>query len=279
MKSNDRNVSMRAKPNHAEDKSSRSTRTWDALKLAMMLSCAALLGSVAHAQQSFEKLAGVWRIEKPLHTARTIDGKEPPLKAEALKKYREHIAARKQGDTSFDSATWCSSVGMPRIMFIDSPFEIMVQPPYVAFMHEWNWWARVVYLEGALATEPAPGAVSAPTSGGRMLDPSAARDLPGPMGLSQGQWDGDTLVVETTHLIDLTLIDSAGLPHSDNLKLTERLRLRSPNVLENRIRVEDPDVFTQPWETLVTYRRQRNTQLQEDVCLDRIQNGSPAVKG
>lgn len=250
------------------------------LKLAVMLGFAAMAGRVADAQP-YEQLAGVWRIEKPLYTARTIDGKEPPFKPEAAEIYREHIAARKQGDSSFDSATWCASVGMPRMMFIDSPFEIMVDLPYVAFLHEWNWWARVIYMDGALSTAPAasPAPGSGPPGGGRMLDPSAARDLPGPMGLSQGRWEGDTLVVETTHLVDLTLIDSAGIPHSDNLKLTERLKLRGPNVLENRIRIEDPDVFTQPWETLVTYRRQRNVNIEEDVCLDRIQDGSPAVKG
>lgn len=98
------------------------------------------------------------------------------------------------------------------------------------------------------------------------------------MGLSKGKWEGDTLVVETGRLSHLTLIDSAGMPHSDDFKLTERIRLRSPDVLENRIRIEDPGVFTQPWETMVTYKRQRDATIEEDVCLDRIKTGAPAVK-
>lgn len=202
------------------------------------------------------ELTGIWHIDKPVAALHTANGGEPPLRAEAANRYRTHIAERRHADTSFDSATWCASVGMPRIMTINSPFEIVVRPPYVALLHEWNWWARVVYLDGALA---------------------GGDEQPGPMGLSVGRWEGDTLVVETSHLIDSTLIDNSGLPHSEALKLTERLRLRSSDVLEDRLRFEDPQIFTQPWEAVLTYRRQR-ADIHEDVCLDRIKAGEPAVK-
>lgn len=255
---------------------SRGSNIW--AKFLLSLNCIVAVGA-AHAQDH-SKFAGIWRIEKPVFAVRTVDGKEPPLKPAAQKIYREHIAARRRGDTSFDSATWCAAVGMPRILFIDYPFQIMLGSKHVAFMHEWNWWARVVYLEGALAAAPqaqpsGTPAASAPPAFG---PPQARADLPGPMGLSKGKWQGDTLVVETTHLIDSTLLDSAGLPHSDDLKLTEQLRLRTPDVLENRIRIEDPAIFSQPWETVVTYRRQSNTVIKEDVCLDRMKTGAPALK-
>jgi len=259
----------------------------------LMLTVTALGSLQVNAQsQSQSQLAGVWLIEKPISALRTLEGKEPPLKAEAAKQYREHLAARKRGDTSFDSATWCASVGVPRIMFINYPFEIMVRPQYVGFLHEWNWWARIVYLNGALsdspanATGPPPGAgppsgagppPQGPPGGGPPMMLSAS-NAPGPTGLSKGRWDGDTLVVETTQLDDSKLLDNAGLPHSSQLKVTERLRLTSPDVLENRVRLEDPATFTQPWETIVSYRRQRDAIIQEDVCLDRIKTGAPAVK-
>lgn len=219
---------------------------------------------------SQERLAGVWRIERPILAVRTVDGKEPPLKPEAAAVYRQRIEARKRGDRSFDSATWCASVGMPRMMWINYPFEIMVSPQHITFLHEWNWWARIVYLGDALAAPAAtPGAPESP------LENTV---LPVPMGLSKGHWEGETLVVQTTELLNSTLLDSAGMPHSGQLKLIERIRLRSPDVLEDRIRIEDPATFTQPWETVVTYRRQRNTDIQEDVCLDRIKAGAAAVK-
>jgi hypothetical protein len=96
------------------------------------------------------------------------------------------------------------------------------------------------------------------------------------MGLSRGKFAEDTLFIETTGLRDTTLIDNSGLPHSDALKITETLRLKNANVLENRLRIEDPQTFTQPWEMVVTYRRQESD-LKEHVCLDHIKTGKSAV--
>lgn len=168
-------------------------------------------------------------------------------------------------------------------MTINSPFELVVRPPYVAFMHEWNWWARVVYLDGAVPEKPKAGAMMSPPGPppGGVIGVSAAEranfsEATGPMGLSVGKLQDDTLVIETSALRDWTLIDNSGLPHSDALKITETLRLRSPDVLENRLLIEDPKTFTQPWGTVVTYRRQE-ADIQEDVCLDRIKSGQAAV--
>lgn len=263
-------------------------------RLVLAFGVMALIGLNANAQ-SASQLAGIWQIAQPVFALRTLEGKEPPLKPEAAKVYAKRLAARKQGDTSFDSATWCASVGVPRIMLINYPFEIVVRPPYVALLHEWNWWARVVYLEGALADSSGGPAAGPPPQGPPPGPPSGASSGPpgegppgggpppssnGPssMGLSKGRWEGDTLIVETTKLDDSKLLDNAGLPHSAALKVTERLRLRNADVLENKIRIEDSATFTQPWETLVTYRRRNDTTIQEDVCLDRIKTGAPALR-
>jgi hypothetical protein len=99
-----------------------------------------------------------------------------------------------------------------------------------------------------------------------------------PTGFANGRWEGDVLVVETDHLAATTLLDGAGMPHSNQLKLVERIRLTSPDALENRIRFEDPGTFTAPWETVLTFRRQTGATPVEDVCLDRLQTGEPAVR-
>lgn len=222
--------------------------------------------------RSKEQFAGIWHVEKPVFAARTVEGNEPPLKPEAARLYRAHMAARKQGDTSFDSATWCAGLGMPRLMFIDHPFQIMLDTPYVVFMHEWDRWVRVVYMEGALSENARAFALGFGKTG------LPAGDIDGPMGLSRGRWEGDTLVIDTTLLTASTLIDGAGLPHGGALKLTERLTLRQDDVLENRIRIDDSEIFTRPWEMVTTYRRQHDAIIREDVCLDRIREGMPAVK-
>jgi hypothetical protein len=84
-------------------------------------------------------------------------------------------------------------------------------------------------------------------------------------------------MINTVGLMHETLMDSAGLPHSDELVMTEHLRLRDDNTLENRIRFEDPLTFSRPWETVVTYHRQAGARLKEDVCLDRIKQGLPPI--
>jgi hypothetical protein len=66
------------------------------------------------------------------------------------------------------------------------------------------------------------------------------------VGFSTGRWEGDTLVVETTHLSPATITNN-GLSHSDKVKVLERFRLadggkalvatqefEDPEVLENR---------------------------------------------
>jgi hypothetical protein len=244
------------------------------------------------------QLDGIWRIEKPVFAVKTLDGKAPPLKPEAAKLYAAHQSARKAGDTSFDSATWCASVGMPRILFIDYPFQLVVREPYVAFLHQWNWWTRIVYLDGALSKEVAAGGAADTGRGARRGGPGggtpagsapagapdaprapiASKEAVGPMGLSKGRWEGDTLVIDTDTLGHLTLLDGAGMPHSQALKITEHVSLRSRDVLVDRIRIEDPETFTAPWETQVTYKRQPGGVIEEDVCLDRIKNRQPAVR-
>ena len=78
---------------------------------------------------------------------------------------------------------------------------------------------------------------------------------------------------------DNTLLDSAGLPHSESLKVTEKVRLLDNGAtLENRITIDDPETFTQPWETVVRFKKlPKGTEIKEDICLDRLDAGKPAV--
>jgi hypothetical protein len=226
------------------------------LGIAAVLIAQCTVIGVAHAQ-SHPDLAGVWLITKPVFEVKTVDGATPPFLPGVEKTYRQRIAARHAGDISFDQSTWCASVGIPRLMFIPYSFEIVERPNRVAFLYTWNWWARTVDMSGAKLD------VLTPTS----------------MGVASGKWDGNSLVVETKGLEESTLIDSAGMPHSGEITVTERLSLKDPNVLEDRIKIDDPKTFTGPWDTLVTYQRKPGGQVQEDVCLDRIRAGKPAVMG
>ena len=87
------------------------------------------------------------------------------------------------------------------------------------------------------------------------------------MGESVGHWEGDTLVVETGNFNDKTWLDRRGLPHSNQLRLVERIRRSNDNELTIDITVQDPVAYTEPW----TARRVFDTvdwRLEENICLD-----------
>jgi hypothetical protein len=78
------------------------------------------------------------------------------------------------------------------------------------------------------------------TDGRRHLPASAPHTK---VGDSIGHWEGDTLVVDTTHLSESTITNN-GLNHSDNVRMTERFWLSADGkTLMARQEFEDPDVL------------------------------------
>lgn len=220
---------------------------------------AALICGVASAETAPD-LTGVWRLDgafKPELT--TIEGRTAPLLPQAAALYGQRKAKYAAGDRSFDKAsTICVSPGMPRMMSLPYPFQIVQGSKQLAFLFEWNGRHRVVDLSGAPPEPP---------------------DL-FYMGTASGRIEGDTLVIETRGLVDTSLLDASGMPHSDQLQLTERYRLTNGGAtLVNEITVEDPQTFSQPWKTRITYKRMpRGTEIQEDVCRERVPKGGPAFE-
>jgi hypothetical protein len=88
------------------------------------------------------------------------------------------------------------------------------------------------------------------------------------MGDSRGHWDGDTLVVDTIHFNDRTWFDRAGNFHSEDLHVVERYALTDADHINYQVRIEDPKVFTRPWNmSMVLYRRtEKDVQLLDYEC-------------
>ena len=67
------------------------------------------------------------------------------------------------------------------------------------------------------------------------------------LGHSIGWYEGDTLVVDTTHITAGWSIGPGGPPHSDRLHVIERYRvIEDGRLLEQAVTVEDPLTLTQP---------------------------------
>ena len=66
-------------------------------------------------------------------------------------------------------------------------------------------------------------------------------------GRSVGEWDGDTLVIETTSFNEDFWFTNGGLPHTDQLTLTERFTRPDFDTLTYEVTVDDPAAYTRAW--------------------------------
>jgi hypothetical protein len=165
-----------------------------------------------------------------------------PYRPEALAKKKENEA----NWLALDPVVKCFLPGLPRATYMGFPFEIVQSPQYVAFTYEFDFASRVVNI-GMKSKAPVDSW----------------------MGWSSGSWDGDTLVVDVTGMVEDTWFDRAGDYHSDALHLTERYTPSGPNSLLYEVTVDDPKVYTRPWKmSMPLYRRlDKNIQLLEYNCV------------
>ena len=148
---------------------------------------------------------------------------------------------------SNDPVYRCRPPGVPRIYAQPAPFEIFQFSDRVVIVYEFQHHVRQIFTDGRARTEGRPASW---------------------MGEPLGRWEGDTLIVESTNFNDMTWIDRRGLPHSDQLRVTERFRRESDDRLVVDIRVEDATAFTEPW-TVQRVFDSVNWTIQESVCVDR----------
>ncbi|MEO8256338.1 MAG: hypothetical protein ABI868_03245 [Acidobacteriota bacterium] len=88
-------------------------------------------------------------------------------------------------------------------------------------------------------------------------------------GYSVGHWEGDTLVVETTGLMDDGWLDVRGSPITNAGKITERFRRVKYGYIELEETIDDPKVYTKPFTAKLNWRLNPDTQLIEFVCIDK----------
>lgn len=216
--------------------------------LAAATTAAGLLGAVsAHAATAaaHPDFTGLWRVQAFTPAIKTDKGAAPPLKPEAKAVYDQRVADRAAKRVK-DPIDACLPHGVPRLMFAPYPMMILQANGQLDIIQEANHTTRLVYI------------------GQPPVDP----DDPKWLGDSTGHWQGKTLVIDTINNDHRTWLDAAGLPHSDDMKVTERLSLAPDGkVLTDAITIDDPKTYTAPWTTTVRYNRQPGQMaLNENVC-------------
>ena len=56
------------------------------------------------------------------------------------------------------------------------------------------------------------------------------------------------------------------VPHSANMKITERIKQVAPDILWNEITVEDPEYLEKPWTWTNAYLRMPDYRIDEYIC-------------
>jgi hypothetical protein len=172
-----------------------------------------------------------------------VEGNVVPYQPWASMKKKENYETR----LTADPETKCYLPGVPRITYMPYPFQILQFSDRVVILYEYLHATREIYLDGS-------------------PHPKGPLDLW--LGDSRGRWEGDTLVVDVIHFTDQTWLDRAGNFHSAALHVVERYTRTSADHLMYEVTLEDPKVFTRPWNmSMPLYRRQDNgAQLLEFEC-------------
>ena len=176
-----------------------------------------------------------------------VEGGVLPYRPEALAKRKENAANR----LKLDPEIKCYLPGVPRAMYMPSPFQIIQSQKHIMMIHEFAGAVRTVYMDNH---------VEAPADSW--------------MGWSNGHWEGETLVIDTKGFNDLSWFDRAGNFHSDSLHVVERITARSPETLTYEATIEDPKVFTRPWKiSMPLYRHvEANAQILEFRCVEFVED-------
>ncbi|MBV9770739.1 MAG: hypothetical protein JOZ32_14285 [Bryobacterales bacterium] len=218
---------------------------------------ALVLVPIARAQTatSSPDLTGVWGIYRG---GKGADPKFAPpaasplvLKPEYAKPYEakraQEAAAAQRGEQLANGSAECIPYGVPTMMSVAIyPVEIIQTPKQVTIISEAFSEVRRVYLDRPQA---------------KIEDVA-----PGYYGRSVGHWDGDTLVMDTVG-IKPSVVGYRGMPHSPQMRVTERLRMLSPDILHDQVTIDDPVVLEKPVTYTLAFKRMpRDYEMVEFVC-------------
>ena len=87
-------------------------------------------------------------------------------------------------------------------------------------------------------------------------------------GYSAGKWEGEMLVLQTVGFNERFWFSNGGLPHTESLKLTERLSRPDFDTLRYEVTVDDAGAYTRPWTAAWTLQWVAGEDLPEYFCQD-----------
>jgi len=183
---------------------------------------------------------------------RRVPAVHAAAQARADRQWRTTVRSRGpwDGPSAFGPGERCISRGplgsmLPAMDY--SAIQIVQAPGVVTIRHEAIHEARVIPL----------GEI-----------PPISESIQGYMGDARGYWDGDTLVVESSHFNGKTGAQAHGneLPTSERLRIVERFTPAGEGVLRYEMAVTDPGTWAAPWTVAFPLARTADYTWSEYAC-------------
>ena len=212
-----------------------NTHSFMSITLAAVGLAGWLAGTTAAQEPGPPSLAGVWLATSP----RSALGSGLPELTPRAQTDREMF------DPLDDPVIRCVMPIFPRGGFAIYPFEIVVAGQMLVFLNEAFGMVRRIYMDGRQPPEDLP---------------------PARRGFSGGHWEGDELVVHTTHIAP-GLMSGAGLRQYGDVSIVERYRLVDEGRgLVVEVLTTAPETFAEPRRQHFTWEQDPDGMIYESVC-------------
>ena len=179
---------------------------------------------------------------------------EAPIRPEAAKIFEQRMKTAGISNPTTD----CLLAGIPFGGLLPFPNKFIQTPGVIVILQEGDGGLRQIFTDGRRHTP----------------DPQ-----PSWMGYSVGNWEKDSLVVDTVGFNDKGWLDGAGHPHSEALKIQERYRRRDFGHMDVQVTMDDPKMYTRPFSIKYTLDLVPDSDIGEYVCAenekDRSHFGKP----
>ena len=205
-------------------------------------------------------LTGTWNMvidqANGAYAFRPVPKLTPAAAAEAAK----FESYAKKGLVYRDDSAACWPLGMPAMMTRYWPVQIIQLPTMVQITAMFFNTTRWIYTDGR-AHPPEDEIVFTYN------------------GHSTGQWDGDTLVVDTVGMTGDHHWIHEGVPAGDKLHIVERYRMAGDGkAFEIEFVMTDPDHWQGEWRNTKKFVRQDRTDIEEHVCIFEQMQALPSFK-
>jgi hypothetical protein len=189
-------------------------------------------------------LGGLWRFNADPYTNNvSVDLKDEEIDPSVIALYKQ----RQEDLGKDDPSTFRCLPSGPRALWAPGGWVRIIQTPAMIVMLYEDLLYRQIFMDGReLPKDPNPSF----------------------MGYSVGRWDGDTLVVDSIGFNETTWLDYGGHPHSEALKMTERIRRTDLGHLAVETRIDDPRYYKRAWTVPSKADLVVDTEMLEYVCAE-----------